>query len=659
MSITDGVEELFGYNRGNFMFDQVLRQWREYQEQDMRVKQFMLYREDVRDLTELTTSKMDSYLMIAILELGCCLDLLVHGVLHIKAMTDEPTWLLWLYVISLAEAFVFLFLSAWLAIHASVSAHSFSVRLLTQFVRLPLPSRRQIDAGSALATDYENKGFEDLLRLPVLRQQAERLSGGGPSQRTQDPSGGVAVAGLVSMSQPNANAAVAAKHVRLYRDLQDNWQAHDAYARACLALGTYKLLHAVAYYTVGLLVLEMHAPWAGLACATVLPMLAWLLIKLDLYFSSTRRVLGALFLMLGPLLALVAATLNSLSEPQRVAQFVLVAVVFAMHAGLIVCVACIARAEHVSERGAALPTRFRSVLYLDVFGWLQSPDERAADESAGPNSSRNQVEREMPLTLREGLYKESSRLGRQLRCEFQTWEVASLEALPSMLRRLRLLQREFESLCQDFSRLFQDDSNRDRISSNAAQDTSWTSSDYAQEAGEVDGNSIWLRLECHPERVAWFVQPHSEARMLQEPEGKFVSELDGVAARLEMLRQRIESLKEDARLARRGRSRLTRFAGGLMPPSATSTVRRPRQDADNMAPSERAAAGSAGDARGGTEVWMSSEAAAQTFHPRRDRREESRQPAGQVPWHTFLLASSVLVAVWIVGIVWYVINPLA
>ena len=147
-------------------------------------------------------------------------------------------------------------------------------------------------------------------------------------------------------------------------------------------------------------------------------MLAWLLIKcqpwrytklqadlletrcrLDLYFSNTRRVLGALFLMLGrelsfsgwsveagilscfqgPLLALVAATcrgmlrihshrcglrrntqaqlkatLNSLSEPQRLAQFagalteysaskltcpdvkVLVAVIFAMHASLIV-----------------------------------------------------------------------------------------------------------------------------------------------------------------------------------------------------------------------------------------------------------------------------------------------------------------------------------
>ena len=29
-----------------------------------------------------------------------------------------------------AEAFVYLFLSAWLAIHASVSCHSFSVRLI-------------------------------------------------------------------------------------------------------------------------------------------------------------------------------------------------------------------------------------------------------------------------------------------------------------------------------------------------------------------------------------------------------------------------------------------------------------------------------------------------------------------------------------------------
>ena len=77
-----GVKELFGYNRKGFMFDKSMQQEREYQEQDMRVKQFILYREDVRDLMELTVGKMDSYLVPAIIELGCCLLLLVEGKLE-------------------------------------------------------------------------------------------------------------------------------------------------------------------------------------------------------------------------------------------------------------------------------------------------------------------------------------------------------------------------------------------------------------------------------------------------------------------------------------------------------------------------------------------------------------------------------------------------
>ena len=34
--------------------------------------------------------RMDSYLMIAILELGCCLDLLVHGVIHVRSAQSAP-----------------------------------------------------------------------------------------------------------------------------------------------------------------------------------------------------------------------------------------------------------------------------------------------------------------------------------------------------------------------------------------------------------------------------------------------------------------------------------------------------------------------------------------------------------------------------------------
>jgi len=45
-----GAQALFGYNRKNYFFDQEMRIKREYQGQDMRIKQFELYREDVRDL---------------------------------------------------------------------------------------------------------------------------------------------------------------------------------------------------------------------------------------------------------------------------------------------------------------------------------------------------------------------------------------------------------------------------------------------------------------------------------------------------------------------------------------------------------------------------------------------------------------------------------
>lgn len=35
-------------------------------------------------------TRMDSYLMIAVLELGCCLDLLVHGVIHVRSAQSAP-----------------------------------------------------------------------------------------------------------------------------------------------------------------------------------------------------------------------------------------------------------------------------------------------------------------------------------------------------------------------------------------------------------------------------------------------------------------------------------------------------------------------------------------------------------------------------------------
>jgi len=49
----------------------------------------------------------------------------------------------------------YLIMSVWLAMHASIAAHSFGVRLLTQFVRLPVPNQDQLDAARGFAQEYE------------------------------------------------------------------------------------------------------------------------------------------------------------------------------------------------------------------------------------------------------------------------------------------------------------------------------------------------------------------------------------------------------------------------------------------------------------------------------------------------------------------------
>eukprot|EP00913_Durusdinium_trenchii_P012525 g11761.t1 len=115
---------------------------------------------------------------------------------------------------------------------------------------------------------------------------------------------------------------------------------------------------------------------------------------------------------------------------------------------------------------------------------------------------------------------------------------------------------------------------------------------------------IWLRVESQSERVTWFLQPLAGVIRLEEPHCEagadpiFISDIIGVAGRVEM---------------------------------------RPGSDDWLMDCCEDLS-----EVRGGAGLLMTPEATAQTFHPRRDRREESKQPPGQVPWQTFCGASTVL-----------------
>merc|ERR1719265_1157296 len=162
------------YNRKNFMFDGEQTLKREFQSQSMRIKRFSLYREDIHDLIELTVGKMENCLLVNTILLTCSVILYTEGKPKGLAHKDQPLWpqrVTWLYVLCNAGAFMYFSLSVWLAMHASISAHSFGVRLLTQFVRLPIPNKQQLDAARARATDYEAARGTQMFRVPVWKQQ--------------------------------------------------------------------------------------------------------------------------------------------------------------------------------------------------------------------------------------------------------------------------------------------------------------------------------------------------------------------------------------------------------------------------------------------------------------------------------------------------------
>lgn len=667
--LLDNAKELFEYNREGHFFNAKLGIEREYQEQDMRIKQFLLYRDDIRDLAGLTISKMDSYLLITLLELGVCVQLLVEGVIHGAAGDRPQSWLLWLYVMNLAGSFLYLFLSSWFAMHASVAAHSFSVRLLTQFVRLPLPDKDQINAGRMYAADFEGKGIKDLLRVPVWKQQMEVMRAAMLDHSTEPSASFSSAVSDPDGTSSDLHPVAALKHIRVYRELQANWQAHDAYARACMGLGTYTLLDAVAYYSIGLFVGENHHPWPAFGCVGVLLTLAWMLIRLDLYFSNMKQLVVAFVLMMGPVITCISAVMFEVAKYHHVTEFHvgLVPVTFVLHAALIVQVALVARAEHTApgqSGSAALPTRFRAVLYLDVFGWLGDPGSSAWMHEAQPEGTTARC----PPRLRQQLRAECVALAAQIRFELEAWEQhelnswelrnrasAPVEQAPhSPDEQLTEMRCELEDLVRQFTEADADLAVIDRRLTEL-----------------TETKVIWLRLPWNQQVI--FINPRSGEALSQPPSGDFVSDHDGLLRQLVILRERVDAMlyataqpepSISGGHSQSQSSTLLASTGGFFRSALVSlssqsgTIPAAVEHQQSMAQETRfggreAARTAEWGEQSNRTFFGHSEAAAQTFYPRRDGRRESPRPPGQVPWTTFFGASTVLVSVWMVGAVYY------
>ncbi|CAL1164787.1 unnamed protein product [Cladocopium goreaui] len=135
-----GATALFSYNRENFKFDKQQTLLRETLRLDMQLKRFALFRDDVRDLVTLTVDRMDVYHLIGALFMKFCIIVFCKG----RIQASAPPFVLQLFQLSNACAFMYLLLAVWLSMHASIASHSFGVKMLTRFVRLPIPTQKQL-----------------------------------------------------------------------------------------------------------------------------------------------------------------------------------------------------------------------------------------------------------------------------------------------------------------------------------------------------------------------------------------------------------------------------------------------------------------------------------------------------------------------------------
>jgi len=358
---------LFSYNRQNYMYNRGQQVTRAFTGLNYKLQQFALYRQDIRDLVGLTTDKMSNYHVVACLELGMCATLM--GPARLKA--DVPEWILWHQLVSLCAAFAYLVCSMWFATRAAVAADSFNVRLQTQWIRLPVPDDELLDSALTRAEDFETEGMAEMLRVPMATALFRKVfhAGGGGAKESGE---GAAVGD--EGGEANEPRQGALQHIgssmslnsltalQMYQQLQRNWSCYDAYARVTMSVGTYWLAISLAYYEIGWTLCHQHKGLPAIAAAMMFCGVIILLIYVDVFLSSQRLAGVALLVIAGPAFAAIGASMEL--HDSHATHWCSVACglihlalsIWFWHVGSIV------------PGKADLPTRFKGVVYLDIFG---------------------------------------------------------------------------------------------------------------------------------------------------------------------------------------------------------------------------------------------------------------------------------------------------
>lgn len=347
--------ELFSYNRENFKFNNEMRQKNLYMQQNMRVRQVLLYREDLQDLFGLTIGKMDAYMMVNVLLLGCTAEMYFKG----KTPANVPEFIFWFWGVSLGGSFFFLFFSTWLALQASVLSHTYMARCVSQWLRLPIASIEEINTGSGRLEDYEKNTFLDFVRPPVVVPMGKKMGNNR-----------IGIDLPEEKKDLSTHWAEFVEHFELFNSLHSKWQSHEAYARVSMCLGTFCMLSAFSYFALIYVSLDYENPWTAGVFVVLTTVAQLIYIRMSLNLTEFEFYMHTLLVIVPPIFVLVAAVLSSSHDAITGAIIVplsakIVSLVgYAAHS---VWIWVFYRQTYHDEDG--LPMKFSTVWCLDILGF--------------------------------------------------------------------------------------------------------------------------------------------------------------------------------------------------------------------------------------------------------------------------------------------------
>lgn len=406
----------YSYNMGRFQFDAGQKQNTGHQQQNMSVALWGLFREDLRDLFGMTTDKMSTYMVVATLIFGMAVNYIFNASADFP---KEPGFLLMAWTVTVYASMAYSILAVWLAMHGSNAAHAASIKLLLQAVRPPIASNEEVKQVSNDLEKYEKSGPLAFLQLPKFFGGTQSGGGDGASGQQEDRRSSVSsrkrssIFNVQQMEQVQAarrllkarsgaqlgGNALHGAHLELFKKQQQSYVCFEGYARVCILCTTHQLMLTSGYYMMAHFMVKFNenglpdqnraAGWMSMISLMVCMVT---LFKLDMFTSDRDMRLLKCLTLAGPIVGCLACQLWSMDATRKnqgkerlFPEFVstlLAALCCFLQASYELLVCWLARPGGST---AKLPTKFRSVRYIDVFGWwIRGTSDSAQSQAARP-----------------------------------------------------------------------------------------------------------------------------------------------------------------------------------------------------------------------------------------------------------------------------------